>query len=127
MALSSITATRIETHVIRFTSLLLGTATPFEIRLYVAIEGDIRNCSSHSLLSLSLPQPRLSKGYDKRRLLLIYIYGFIGEEASFHDLPTHLYDLLTGILSESYIIYTRIYPRYKSYGELRTMVDQFSN
>lgn len=51
----------------------------------------------------------------------------MGSEASFHDLPAHIHELLTGILAESHVVYTRIYPRYKSHGELRTAVEQFSN
>lgn len=94
------------------------------------MEGDIRNVSSRSLSSmssLSLPRPEASHGDDRRRLLLIYIHGFMGSEASFHDLPVHVHDLLTNILCESHVVYTRIYPRYKSHGELRTAVEQFSN
>lgn len=78
-----------------------------------------------SLSSLSLPRPE-GTHESRRRLLLIYIHGFMGSEASFHDLPAHVHDLLTNLLSESHVVYTRIYPRYKSHGELRTAVSQFS-
>ncbi|KAJ5652213.1 hypothetical protein N7507_009639 [Penicillium longicatenatum] len=77
-----------------------------------------------SLYSLSLPRPEAT---SKRRLLLIYIHGFMGSEASFNDFPAHVHHLLTAVLSESYVVYTRIYPRYKSRGEIQTAVDQFSN
>ncbi|CAI7599828.1 unnamed protein product [Penicillium glandicola] len=50
----------------------------------------------------------------------------MGSEASFHDLPLHVHDLLTGSLTESHVVYTRMYPRYKSQGEIQTAVDQFS-
>ncbi|KAJ5826632.1 hypothetical protein N7447_003395 [Penicillium robsamsonii] len=88
------------------------------------MEGNIRTCTDNSHSSLSLPRP----GYqtEKRRLLLIYIHGFMGSEASFHDLPLHVHDLLTGSLTESHVVYTRMYPRYKSQGEIQTAVDQFS-
>lgn len=79
------------------------------------------NDSSYSL-SLPCPEPT-----SKRRLLLIYIHGFMGSEASFNDFPAHVHHLLTAVLSESYVVYTRIYPRYKSRGEIQTAVDQFSN
>ncbi|KAJ5760247.1 hypothetical protein N7520_007403 [Penicillium odoratum] len=79
---------------------------------------------SDSLYSLSLPRPEATW---KRRLLLIYIHGFMGSEASFNDFPAHVHHLLTAVLSESYVVYTRIYPRYKSRGEIQTAVDQFSN
>lgn len=84
------------------------------------MEGDIRD---GSLSGPSLPRPQDS---GKRRLLLVYIHGFMGSEASFQDLPAHIHDLLTSILTESHVVYTRIYPRYKSYGELQAAVNQFS-
>ncbi|RJE26464.1 hypothetical protein PHISCL_01174 [Aspergillus sclerotialis] len=92
------------------------------------MEGEIPNCANCSLSSLSLPRPEDHNGSNtnKRRLLLIYIHGFMGSEASFHDLPAHVHDLLTCLLSESHEVFTRIYPRYKSHGELQTAVNQFS-
>lgn len=91
------------------------------------MEGGIRNYANGSFSSLSLPPPGGLPGLDKRRLLLIYIHGFMGSEASFHDFPAHIHDLVTGLLSESHVVYTRIYPRYKSHGELQTAVSQFSS
>lgn len=90
------------------------------------MEGGIRYDANRSLSSLSL-RPEGLQGTDKRRLLLIYIHGFMGSEASFHDFPAHVHDLLTDLLSESHVVYTRIYPRYKSHGELQTAVSQFSS
>ncbi|KAJ5670645.1 uncharacterized protein N7477_006008 [Penicillium maclennaniae] len=89
------------------------------------MEGDIREGANHS--SLSLPRGPGPEG-SRRRLLLIYIHGFMGSEASFHDLPAHVHDLLTSLLSDSHVVYTRIYPRYKSWGEagIQTAVEQFS-
>lgn len=62
-----------------------------------------------------------------RRLLLVYIHGFMGSEASFHDLPAHVHDSLTTLLAATHVVYTRIYPRYKSHGEVQGAVDQFSD
>ncbi|PYI11402.1 hypothetical protein BO78DRAFT_276810, partial [Aspergillus sclerotiicarbonarius CBS 121057] len=73
--------------------------------------------------TLSLPPATPSK----RRLLLIYIHGFMGSEASFSDFPAHVHNSLTDLLSESHVIYTRIYPRYKSRGEIRTAVENFGS
>ncbi|RAH69337.1 uncharacterized protein BO66DRAFT_412185 [Aspergillus aculeatinus CBS 121060] len=75
---------------------------------------------------LSLPRPTSPQHLAKRRLLLIYIHGFEGSEASFSDFPAHVHTALTDLLSESHLIYTRVYPRYKSRGELRTAVENFS-
>ncbi|RAL01383.1 alpha/beta hydrolase [Aspergillus ibericus CBS 121593] len=74
--------------------------------------------------TLSLP-PASAETSSKRRLLLVYIHGFMGSEASFSDFPAHVHHSLTGLLSESHVIYTRIYPRYKSRGEMRTAVENF--
>ncbi|KAJ5551954.1 hypothetical protein N7461_006652 [Penicillium sp. DV-2018c] len=90
------------------------------------MEGNIQTCTDNSHSNLSLPGLRGSQATGKRRLLLIYIHGFMGSEASFHDLPLHVHDLLTDSLSESHIVYTRMYPRYKSQGEMQTAVNQFS-
>lgn len=92
------------------------------------MEGEVPNYSNRSLSSLELPRPDKPHGTDpnKRRLLLIYIHGFMGSEASFHDLPAHVHDLLTCLLRDSHEVFTRIYPRYKSHGELQTAVNQFS-
>lgn len=86
------------------------------------MEGDIRDAANRSPSTLSLPRQHT----NKRRLLLVYIHGFLGSEASFHDLPVHIHDLLGSILSESHVVYTRIYPRYKSHGEVQMAVNQFS-
>jgi hypothetical protein len=90
------------------------------------MEGNIRTCANGSHSTLSLPQPGGYQTAEKRRLLLIYIHGFMGSEASFLDLPLHVHDLLTVSLAESHVVYTRMYPRYKSQGEMQIAVDQFS-
>ena len=77
-----------------------------------------------SASSLSIPLPPES---GKRRLLLIYIHGYNGSEASFLGFPAHVHSLLTDALAESHEVYTRIYPRYKSRGDMRIARDQFSN
>lgn len=98
---------------------------PALIRLTAAMEGGLGGVSRLSY-NLSLPSLHGSDS-SKRRLLLIYVHGFMGSEASFRDLPAHLHDLLTAMLSESHVVFTRIYPRYKSHGELQTAVEQFSS
>ncbi|KAJ6018552.1 hypothetical protein N7522_002016 [Penicillium canescens] len=51
----------------------------------------------------------------------------MGSEASFYNFPAHVHDLLTDLLSESHVIYTRVYPRYKTHGELQAAVNDFSS
>lgn len=96
--------------------------------LFATMQGAIRNGANHACdsLALSLPQSGAFEQNDKRRLLLIYIHGFMGSEASFLDFPAHIHDMLTALLSESHVVYTRIYPRYKSHGEIQSAAAQFS-
>ena len=82
------------------------------------------NYLAHSASNLSMPRPPES---GKRRLLLIYVHGFNGSEASFHAFPAHVHSLLTDALAESHEVYTRIYPRYKSRGDMKIARDQFSS
>lgn len=77
----------------------------------------------HSDSNLSLPLPSGSK----RRLLLIYVHGFNGSEASFQQFPAHVHSVLADVLAESHELYTRIYPRYKSRGDMNLARDQFSS
>ncbi|PLB45190.1 hypothetical protein P170DRAFT_429880 [Aspergillus steynii IBT 23096] len=65
-------------------------------------------------------------GDEKRRLLLIYVHGFMGSEESFQNFPKHVHDLLTISLGESHVIYTKVYPRYKTRGPIHVARDQFS-
>ncbi|CAG8099361.1 unnamed protein product [Penicillium salamii] len=74
----------------------------------------------------SLPMPTDHTDLHKRRLLLVYIHGFMGSEASFLKFPAHVHDCLDTFLGGSHIIYTRIYPQYKCRGEMKDAIDQFS-
>lgn len=83
-------------------------------------EGAVRSSSSLSMLRPDTPQN------FKRRLLLIYIHGFNGTETTFQDLPLQVHGALTGLLTDSHVVHTRIYPRYKSEGDFQAAVNQFS-
>lgn len=82
---------------------------------------DPRSSSVHSLL------PTESVRDGKRRLLLVYVHGFVGNETSFQSFPAHVHNLLSISLSESHAVHTKIYPRYKSRRAIEYAVEDFSN
>jgi len=84
---------------------------------------DPRSSSTHSLV----PSESGRHGRDGRRtLLLVYIHGFMGNETSFQSFPAHVHNLLTITLSETHVVHTKIYPRYKSRKAIDFARDDFS-
>lgn len=81
---------------------------------------DPRSSSQQSLA----PEP--GEQNERRRLLLIYIHGFMGNETSFRSFPAHLHNLLSVLLAETHVIHTKIYPRYRSKGHITNARDDFS-
>lgn len=63
---------------------------------------------------------------QKRRLLLVYVHGFLGSETSFHDFPRHVHDAVRLLVDESHDVYTKVYPRYKTRGNMSIARDNFS-
>ncbi|KAE8374006.1 hypothetical protein BDV26DRAFT_53499 [Aspergillus bertholletiae] len=96
-----------------------GLLTP-GLRIYTPI-GQSRYHGSTSSLALNT-----GTNEGKRRLLLVYIHGFIGSEDSFHQFPKHIHDLVTASLNTTHVVYTKIYPRYKTRGPVRIARDNFS-
>ncbi|KAL1296993.1 hypothetical protein AAFC00_004589 [Neodothiora populina] len=75
----------------------------------------------------SLKPVRLSgEQSDKRRLLLIYIHGFMGNETSFQSFPAHVHHLAAALLAESHTVHTKVYPRYRSKKNITFARDDFS-
>ncbi|KAL8806828.1 MAG: hypothetical protein Q9182_001088 [Xanthomendoza sp. 2 TL-2023] len=64
--------------------------------------------------ALSLPQDVVAALPGKRKLLLVYIHGFTGNEMSFQAFPTHVHELISNRLAETYRVQSIIYPKYKS-------------
>ncbi|PYH69234.1 uncharacterized protein BO88DRAFT_462619 [Aspergillus vadensis CBS 113365] len=60
----------------------------------------------------------LPRHEGKRRLLLIYIHGFLGSEDSFCNFPREVHNLQAS-LAQTHVTYTKIYPRYKTRGPIR--------
>lgn len=82
---------------------------------------DPRSSSMQSL------RPTEEAGAYRRTLLLIYIHGFMGNETSFKSFPAHVHNLLTVTLSESHVVHSKIYPRYRSRKPIEHARDDFSN
>lgn len=51
----------------------------------------------------------------KRRLLVVYIHGFIGSEQSFHSFPFDVHMQLRGKVARTHVVHSKVYPRYKTY------------
>lgn len=81
---------------------------------------DPRSSSTHSLV------PSESQRDGRRKLLLIFIHGFMGNELSFQSFPAHAHNLLTIALAETHIVHTKLYPRYKSRNSIQMARDDFS-
>ncbi|KAJ0416473.1 hypothetical protein BJY00DRAFT_326277 [Aspergillus carlsbadensis] len=74
-----------------------------------------------------LPDPsQLPSQPGKRRLLLVYIHGFLGSEDSFYQFPRKVHDRLAASLNESHVVYTKIYPRYQTRKPLHEARDAIS-
>ena len=81
---------------------------------------DPRSSSTQSLV------PENSSTDGKRRLLLVYIHGFMGNETSFQSFPAHVHNLVTMKLAETHQVHTKIYPKYKSRKAIEYARDDFS-
>lgn len=83
---------------------------------------DPRASSTHSLVS-SMDGAAAA---NKRRLLVIYIHGFMGNNSSFRSFPAHVHSFLKDLLAETHTVHTKIYPRYKTYKSIDVARDNFS-
>lgn len=82
---------------------------------------DPRSSSTQSL------RPIESAGPNRRKLLLVYIHGFMGTETSFKSFPAHVHNILTASLAETHVVHSKIYPRYQSRKNISFARDAFSN
>lgn len=83
---------------------------------------DPRSSSAQSLV----PDPSLENSY-RRKLLLVYVHGFMGDETSFRSFPAHVHNVVTVALSDSHSVHTKIYPKYRPRYALEVARDDFSN
>lgn len=82
-----------------------------------------RKDASSSTISLGLSGTAQD---GRRKLLLIYIHGFMGAEDSFRTFPAHVHNLAANALADSHVVYSKIYPRYKSRRAMSAARDEFS-
>ncbi|GAP84002.1 putative centrosomal protein KIAA1731 [Rosellinia necatrix] len=83
---------------------------------------DPRTSSTQSLTP-SLPE---YEEVERRRLLVIYIHGFMGNDTSFQSFPAHVHRYLKLALFDSHVVHSKIYPRYKTYKSIDVARDNFS-
>ncbi|KAH8177397.1 serine esterase [Sarocladium implicatum] len=83
---------------------------------------DPRQSSQHSLV----PSESDPDHEERRRLLVIYIHGFNGNSQSFRSFPAHVHNFLKDALSETHVVHTKLYPRYKTYRAVEVARDKFS-
>lgn len=81
---------------------------------------DPRTSSSQSLLAPAIESD------TRRSLLIIYVHGFYGTAQSFKSFPAHIHSFLTQLLSETHVVHSKIYPRYKTYKAIQVARDNFS-
>lgn len=83
---------------------------------------DPRQSSQHSLV----PSDSDLDNEERRRLLVIYIHGFNGNSQSFRSFPAHVHNFLKNALSETHVVHSKLYPRYKTYRAVEVARDKFS-
>ncbi|KAH8663946.1 hypothetical protein BX600DRAFT_463305 [Xylariales sp. PMI_506] len=70
-----------------------------------------------------MPDPEQN---GRRKLLIVYIHGFMGNDNSFQSFPVHVHRYLRLSLSDTHVIHSKIYPRYKTYKAIEVARDNFS-
>lgn len=81
---------------------------------------DPRSSSTQSLV------PSVNENEHRRTLLVVYIHGFMGDNTSFRSFPAHVHYFLREQLSESHVVHSKVYPRYKTYKAIEVARDKFS-
>jgi len=63
---------------------------------------------------------------NRRKLLLIYLHGFMGNETSFQKLPAHVHNIVSARLASSHTVHTKVYPRYQAKNHINNATNAFS-
>lgn len=99
-----------------------GSENPPKYTLGGLHKNDPRTSSTESLTP-SLPE---YEEIERRILLVIYIHGFMGNDTSFQSFPAHVHQYLKLALSDSHVVHSKVYPRYKTYKTIEIARDNFS-
>ncbi|KAI0875511.1 hypothetical protein GGS24DRAFT_454895 [Hypoxylon argillaceum] len=83
---------------------------------------DPRTSSTQSLTP-SLPE---YEEVERRKLLVVYVHGFMGNDTSFQSFPAHVHRYLKLALFDSHVVHSKVYPRYKTYKAIDVARDNFS-
>ncbi|KAK4645839.1 hypothetical protein QC761_205060 [Podospora bellae-mahoneyi] len=109
---------------------LPGASDPYRLPTWSSGPGlvrDPRMSSTQSLVSSTAGLSMEEHGQPRRRkLLVIYIHGFMGNDSSFRSFPAHVHAFLKEALAETHVIHTKIYPRYKTYKSIEVACENFS-
>jgi hypothetical protein len=83
--------------------------------------------AGHDPRSSSMQSLEPERAEGRRKLLLIYIHGFMGNETSFQSFPAHVHNLISILVSDTHVVHTKLYPRYKSRRALDLVANDFSD
>lgn len=86
---------------------------------------DPRSSSTQSLVPSVTDSDGDAGRSGRRRLLVVYIHGYQGNDASFRQFPFHVHQYLKHVL-HTHVIHTKIYPRYKTYRSIELATENFS-
>lgn len=91
------------------------------------LRADPRASSTHSLVPSEPDRDAAGRpSAGRRRLLLVYVHGFYGNDQSFHSFPAHVHSFLREALADTHVIHSKIYPRYKTYRAVGVGAENFS-
>ena len=95
--------------------------SPYSVPTHQGQRNDPRSSSMQSL------RPQESATDSRRLLLIVYIHGFMGDETSFRSFPFHVHQTITRNVERTHRVHTKIYPKYKSRGDMSLAAEDFSN
>lgn len=82
---------------------------------------------ARSASQVSLLPTAVTDDAPKRKLLLIYIHGFMGNESTFQAFPAHLHNVMCVTVAPlDYLVHTKVYPKFKTRHSILAAAEAFS-